>query len=96
MTREVFKLMMAIGVLLNSALYLLTVFVMGVLLGQAWIWRLDVAAIGCTYLLYICQFTGNVNSDDRLERIMGAVAPWFFWLALLLAIAAGLPLLWFR
>ena len=96
MTRETYKLMMAIGVLLNSALYLLTVFVMGVVLDQVWAWKLAIAAIGCTYLLYVCQFTGNVSSDWRLERVMGSLAPWLFWLSLALAFAAGIPLLGFR
>lgn len=43
------------GVLINSAVYFLTVFVAGIWLGNIWAVKVNIAAVGITYLSYLAQ-----------------------------------------
>jgi hypothetical protein len=74
-----------VGALLNSALYLVSVFVAGLMTGHKFAWQCAVVAMGVTYLSHVAQLvelTPRVLTADRL--IMFSVA---------LGIAAGLALL---
>lgn len=72
-----------IGVLLNSALYLTGCFVAGLVLQNAFAWRLALAAAGLAYLGYVAQTLGR----------WGYTAPVFVVVSMVLGVAAGLVLL---
>ena len=59
MSRETFKLLMAIGVLLNSALYLVGCLIAGLIMGRPVVYDLALAALGVTYLSYTCHFAAG-------------------------------------
>ena len=68
MDRATFKLVMAIGVLLNSALYLTGVLVAGLAEHNWPALRLTLAACGITYLSYICHFVANHDDNDNWAK----------------------------
>ena len=64
------KLVMAIGVLLNSALYLAGCIAAALVLGDVWAVRLALAAAGVTYLSYMSQYQeGNSPYTISLVRV---------------------------
>jgi len=82
-----FKLVTAVGALLNSALFLAGCFVAGILYRNPMAWRLALVAAGLTYLSHLCHvqhFPG-----DRLA-VWGNMLT---WVAIVVSIAAGLALL---
>ena len=72
-----------IGVLLNSALYLVCCFVAGLVVRNGWAWRLAIAAMGMTYLCYLVQLAGAPHG--RTVILAGY--------SILLGAAAGIALL---
>jgi hypothetical protein len=93
MDRATFKLVMAIGVLLNSALYLSGCFIAGLATANAAAWVLALASCGVTYLSYICQLAGDAGSEDRLLATLGRWAPVLVWTSICLGFLAGMALL---
>ena len=83
-----FKLVMAIGVLLNSALYLTGCVAAGLIVGNPLAWRMGLAAAGATYLSYICHFASEGNDWH------GAWARVLVYTSILLGAFAGISLLW--
>ena len=88
MTRETFKLVMAIGVLLNSALYLAACFVAGLVLGKPLVYDLAIAASGVTYLSYIAHFSSEEPGDH-----LHSIAIYLVFASVALGVLAGLSLL---
>jgi 4-hydroxybenzoate polyprenyltransferase len=76
-----------IGALINSALYLVCVFVAGLVTGHPWAWKLAIASIGVTFLAYSFQL-----HQQRMKAQPDAVVVLilFSWL---LGAAAGILLL---
>lgn len=91
MDRETFKLVMAIGVLLNSALYLTGVVVAGLVTHSAFSWRFGIIAAGLTYLSYVCHF--GSNPDDRWGLACEGLAAPLVWASIAAGVLAGLGLL---
>lgn len=73
-----------IGTMVNSALYLLCVFVAGLVTGHVWAWKFAVAAMGVTYLSHFLASAGG----EYMKR-----APYFVVASIALGAAAGLLLL---
>ena len=88
MTRATYKLLMAIGVLLNSALYIAGCFIAGLLLGNTLAWRLALATAGVTYLSFVFHVVSETEGD-AWQRAAG----WLVWLSIALGINAGAALL---
>lgn len=91
MNLATFKLMMAIGVLLNSALYLISVIAAGLVTHNHAAWWLGIAAAGTTYLSYVCHFAAA--EGDRTAETCQALAAPLVWFSIALGAAAGLWLL---
>ena len=87
MTRETYKLVVAIGVLINGPLYLAGCFIAGLLLGNAVAWCLALAGAGVTYLSYVAHFVASAG--EWWETAAGLLV----YLSIALGIAAGLALL---
>jgi hypothetical protein len=88
MSRETFKLVMAIGVLLNSALYLGGCMIAGLVIRNGAAWKLALAALGITYLSYVCHFSSTSLGD--------ALHSWgirLVFLSVALGVVSGLALL---
>ena len=87
MDRATFKLVMAIGVLLNSALYLGGCLIAGLATQNGIAWRFALAALGITYFSYVCHFAASEWNE------LGRLAIIFVWLSVLLGACAGVALL---
>lgn len=87
MNRETFKSLMAVGVLLNSALYLNGVFVAGLVESNPWAWRGALAGFGVTYLSYLLHFAGGTAEWPS------AAARGLVWLSIAIGALAGVALL---
>lgn len=74
---------LAIGVYINSALYLAGVFTAGVLFAHPWAWKLALMAAGFAYLTYLAQLM------DAAAPVQGGL----FGLSALAGFAAGVILL---
>ena len=86
MDLKTFKSFMAIGALLNSALYLSGCMIAGLVVGNGFAWRLALAAMGVTYVSYLAQF---VAADTSASRIAIALV----WFSIILGAVAGISLL---
>lgn len=71
--------LVGVGVIVNSALYLLCVFVSGMLQGNPWAWKGAIAAFGLTYLTYFAQ---------SLLYPARAGTEWIYGMAMVLNVAA--------
>ena len=60
MTRETYKLVVAIGVLINGPLYLAGCFIAGLLLGNAVAWRLALAGAGVFAWIGVAAFAAQL------------------------------------
>lgn len=88
-----------IGAMGNSALYLLFVFVAGMVRGPALAWQLAIATAGVTYLSYILQMP-RVQEQFQFDPTPRVVTPGWqiaaglvaMSLSILLGVAAGLAL----
>lgn len=78
------------GVMVNSALYLLFVFVSGHVTGNRWAWLGATAAAGATYLTYLVLVASVDAEPGSPVRIMAFALN---CIAILLAAAAGFALL---
>jgi succinate dehydrogenase hydrophobic anchor subunit len=81
-----------IGALLNSALYLLCVFVAGIVTGHPIAWKLALIAMGVTYVSHIVGMrVANMEyaERDQVRPLTSAIV----WLSILLGAAAGVDLL---
>lgn len=74
------------GVLVNSALYLLTVWATGLLWSRPWAVYATIAALGFTYLNYLALAVQQEGSKSVLGSVLNAAA-------IVLGVAAGLLLL---
>ena len=83
------KALIAVGVLLNSACYLAVCFVAGLVTGNAWAWRLSIAAYGVTYLCYNAQMAVDKVGGMLWWRVSAALLV----LSVVLGLAAGLAFL---
>jgi hypothetical protein len=92
MNRDTFKLIMAIGVLLNSALYLFGVLFLAIILCDPAAAKLAIAAIGVTYLSYVAQFVADEHAEAP-ARAAWHLAPLLVWTSIILGVVAGLVLL---
>lgn len=81
-----FRLMMTVGAQVNSALYLVGVFVAGLAGGNAWAWKLSLAALGVTYFGYLLHCIAEPGG--RWQTAAVAVV----WLSIALGAVAGLSL----
>jgi arginine exporter protein ArgO len=72
-----------VGLLLNSALYLVCVFVAGIFTHNALSWKLAIATMGVCYLCYLAQ------DMAASRRVAGALVV----LSIILGVAAGLLLI---
>ena len=93
MDRATFKLIMAIGGLLNSALYLAGGFFAGIVFGDPHVVKLALFAVGLTYLSYVAQFVADANSDSRVLLAAAGLAPVLVWASIAIGLLAGLVLL---
>lgn len=75
--------LMAVGVMLNSALYLVAVVAAGFLTAHPKSWKLGIAALGVTYLSYVL----NISTQNR------PIVVFMFMLTILLGAGAGITLL---
>ena len=90
MDLDTFRMFAAIGLLLNSALYLVGCLVLGVILGDLAVCKLAVAALGITYLSYfsIGREPGRVDWPHTAARV-------FTYFSIAFGFSAGvLLLLW--
>jgi hypothetical protein len=71
------------GLLLNSALYLVCVFVAGIVTEDGFTWRCAIAAMGATYVCYLVQLAGA----PLIVRVAA------LWLSIALGVVAGASLL---
>lgn len=79
---------LANGVLLNSALYLIMCFVAGILTGNPMAWKLAVASVGLCYVSYMGQYFSGL--DELYARIgQTAVA-----CSIVSGVCSGIALLW--
>jgi hypothetical protein len=80
-----------IGALINSALYLVCVFVAGLVTGHPWAWRLAIASIGVSFLVCVVELSPITTASKELTRanMLNALIP----ISWLLGIAAGILLL---
>lgn len=74
---------LAIGVYLNSALYFSGAFIAGILTHNEVVWKLALAGVGFTYLLYVGQVMGAPLLAQKATM----------WLSLAAGAAAGVMLL---
>ena len=89
MSRATFKLVMAIGLLLNSALYFVGVLLVAVVTRAWFATYLDLSAIGVTYLSYVFNFAADHEAPgDTLARL----ARGFVFASVALGVLAGLAL----
>jgi len=79
----------AVGVMVNSALYLIAVFVAGILTAHVGAWRLAIVAFGITYLSYLLGYN---NALYRLRSI-GVWQAIAAGLSIIVGLLAGLALL---
>ncbi len=86
MDQSTWKTILAIGVLLNSALYLAACITIGVVMHNGAAWKVGLASVGITYFSYICKCA---EPDEPWTT----VAPWLVWLSIILGAAAGVVLL---
>lgn len=63
-----------IGALINSALYLLCVFVAGIVTGHPVAWKLALVALGVTYISHIAQIGPLVSRDWCMGIVVLSVA----------------------
>ena len=77
-----------IGAMINSALYLVAVFIAAFIMGKDLAWKLDVAACGITYLSYVMMAAGQVREKPAMMLANALV-----WLSIALGAAAGIALL---
>lgn len=89
MDRATFKTVVAVGVLLNSALYLSACLALGVIAQRPMVWRLALAAIGVTYLSYLLHSVADHDAQDAFARL----ARLMVYLSIALGVLAGLALL---
>lgn len=75
---------LAYGLFINSALYLVGVFVAGMRFHNDFAWKMALASAGFTYVGYMVQFL-------ELPRAVSGTAVTF---SVVLGLAAGLALLW--
>ena len=88
MTLATFKVVMAIGVLINSALYLVGCFVLGIYLRRPLVYDLAIAASGVTYLSFTVHFVSDQAGDTKQ-----AVAVLLVYLSIVLGAGAGVGIL---
>ncbi|HXI78302.1 MAG TPA: hypothetical protein VNH21_14260 [Steroidobacteraceae bacterium] len=86
MDLKTFKSFMAIGALLNSALYLSGCLIAGLVVGNGFAWRLALAAMGMTYVSYLAQFVLTAPEPSNL-------ASGLVWFSIILGAVAGTSLL---
>jgi hypothetical protein len=58
-----YKLLAVIGLMLNSAIYLVAVLVLAVYFNRPLVWRFDLIAISVTYLSYAAHVCSEENND---------------------------------
>lgn len=58
-----YKTLAAIGLMINSAIFLIAVLVLAVLFNRPLVWRFDLVAIGVTYLSYSCHVLCEHDRD---------------------------------
>ena len=88
MSRETFKLIIAIGVLLYGALYLVGCLVAGLCLGNRWAVILALSAMGVSYFSYVLHFV-STQTGDHWQAWAGVVV----WLSIVFGAAAGFAIL---
>lgn len=93
---------MIAGAMINSWLYLAAVFIAGFMDGKDVAWKLDIAAIGVTYLSYLAAIPrlqpDNTVTFDPTPRIVTprwqiAAQPILVWLSIAMGAGAGIALL---
>ena len=80
-----------IGALINSALYLVCVFVAGLVTGHSWAWKLAIVSLGVTFLIYATELstpTSVEKAHTRANLLIGMIP-----ISWLLGAAAGILLL---
>lgn len=77
-----------IGAMVNSAIYLASVFTAGLVTHNHWAWQAAIVAMGVTYLSYIA------NLEAAWERIPIAISHAITVISIILGTFAGLMLLY--
>jgi hypothetical protein len=77
------------GALVNGALYLVGVFVAGLVTAHPTASKLALAALGVTYIAHVIQFTAFQTSSEEMRDTGNMVA----WASVALGVAAGVLLL---
>lgn len=77
-----------IGAMVNSAIYLASVFTAGLVMHNHWAWQAAIVAMGVTYLSYIA------NLEAALDRIPIVFAHAITVISVVLGTFAGLMLLY--
>lgn len=62
------------GAMLNSALYLLCVFVAGIVTGHPGAWRMAVIAMGVTYISHYLQIIPGISRDLCTGVVVASIA----------------------
>lgn len=83
---------LAAGVLLNSAIYLVSVFVAGLILRNGVAWKLALVAMGGTFLLYMVQCVA-LNANPATKELGDNIAFVLNATAISLSVIAGLALI---
>lgn len=79
--------MLLLGILLNSALYLVAVFAAGIVTHNPVAWKIAIAAMGFASLGYVTQY--HQFSEWYFAKAMGPLS----WGSIVLGVAAGIALL---
>jgi hypothetical protein len=77
------------GALINSALYLVAVFVAAVMSGNRFAWQSAIATMGITYIAHVLQFTAAQTQSPGILTVANVVT----WLSILFGLMAGVSLL---
>jgi hypothetical protein len=77
------------GALINSALYLVAVFVAALTSGNQFALRSAIATVGITYIAHVLQFTAAQTQSPGMLTAANSVT----WLSILFGLMAGLSLL---
>ena len=87
MTWATYKTLCVIGLMINSAIYLVAVLVLAVMFNRPLVWRFDLVAVGVTYLSYSAHVLSQ-GTGDRWHSVALALV----WLSIFLGATAGLAL----
>lgn len=77
--------LLVVGLYISSTLYIVGVFVGGLLTQHTWAWRLAIVTAGINYFAYLAQLSPSVSRSEHRALVIASIA---------VGTIAGLTLLW--